>query len=362
MSLPSSPSSFSPPHTPFTAANTVSRNTHPLACPATTITPNLRIPERRRISRTRPDPLSVRLSSDIEPRHRAQTTANAHQTLRRPESLPLAKPSSPIPIPPKQKGNSPPIVPLTARGSPPKFAFRDQPPYRSCSLTSRSKASSTYILDHPPDPGVPVIQRGFERMGPRPGSPLHNYMPTSPLSPPVPSQSSLSLGRRMDRRPPQKLSLAGLPRFHPAKFPSQDSKAPTSSPTTSRFISSQSRSGRGSDARQKLQQYQRDVIASATQGARSPAMDYSSIKPSIPRLTPLESPIDQMTPLVLEGHHDYFEAGAHSSPTDFKEGDGRDMVERLVRMENERRSHPEARSRSQSPALSPAVSPAGACR
>lgn len=68
-----------------------------------------------------------------------------------------------------------------------------------------------------------------------------------------------------------------------------------------------------------------------------------------------------MTPLILEGASDYLVAGSSSLPAGLKEGDGRDFVERLVRRENERKSYPEARSGSVSPALSlsPAVSPAG---
>ena len=71
-----------------------------------------------------------------------------------------------------------------------------------------------------------------------------------------------------------------------------------------------------------------------------------------------------MTPFMLEGAGDYLIAGSGSLPAGFKEGDGREFVERLVRRENERRSHPEARPGSVSPALSlsPAVSPAGGRR
>jgi len=61
-----------------------------------------------------------------------------------------------------------------------------------------------------------------------------------------------------------------------------------------------------------------------------------------------------MTPLALGGQGDYLLAGSSSSPSGFPESDGREMVEQLVRRENERRSHPEARSGSVSPAVSPA--------
>ena len=94
-----------------------------------------------------------------------------------------------------------------------------------------------------------------------------------------------------------------------------------------------------------LHQYQRDLVANAGKYA----------KPSPPRLTPLRSPGEPMTPLMLEGQGDYLCAGSASlSP----KGDGREMVERLIRRENERRIHPEANAGSVSPAMSPAVSPA----
>ena len=62
-----------------------------------------------------------------------------------------------------------------------------------------------------------------------------------------------------------------------------------------------------------------------------------------------------MTPFMLEGAGDYLVAGSSSLTAGFREDDGREFVERLVRRENERRTHPEERPGS----LSPAVSPAG---
>ena len=272
-------------------------------------------------------PTSSPLTPNADPRIFSQTIANSQQTPGKPALTTSASPF-PIPIPTRKKVKSPPITPLTARGSPPTFRFGHQ--------------------------------RGREMMSPRPGSPLLDYTPTSPLSPTLPPQSSFSVSRQKDRHPPRRLSLAGLPKFHPAKFTSDRSRAPTSSPTSTRFGLSQSRVGRGeTDARQRLHQYQREVIASATQASRSPTADSPIIKPGIPRLTPLESPVDQMTPLVLEGQDDYLRAGSRSSPTGFADGDRGDMVERLVRLGNERRDHPAVRSPSISPAVSPAISPAG---
>ena len=61
-----------------------------------------------------------------------------------------------------------------------------------------------------------------------------------------------------------------------------------------------------------------------------------------------------MTPFMLEATGDYLAAGSSSLPAGFKEGDGRDFVERLVRRENERKKYSEARAGSVSPAVSPA--------
>lgn len=183
--------------------------------------------------------------------------------------------------------------------------------------------------------------------------------PSSPLSPkmaaPLPSINS----SQKARAPAQSLNLAGLPKYHPANFPSRDSSPAPPSPLSPRSITSKSRSGHGSDAKNRLLQYQRDLINNTAKTSLL-SSDVSS-KPRPPRLNPLGSPGGPMTPFMLEGAGDYLIAGSSSLPAGLKEGDGREFVERLVRRENERRNYPEARSRSVSPALSlsPAVSPAG---
>ena len=254
---------------------------------------------------------------------------------------------------------SEPTTPLTARvpeGNYFSQAYHEEPkPHISQSLRpfystgrnmSKNQSSST--------PTVQRDQRGFVPMA-RAGPPL--YTPTSPLSPTTP-QSFSALNHQNARRPAGNMKLSGLPRYHPANFSSQDdSSAPPLSPRASRFITSQPRTGRGSDAQLKLQQYRRDQLAHAAKTSPSILSSFNS-KPSPPRLTPLRSPVEPMTPLQLEGQGGYLFSGSSSSPG--AEGvDGREMVERLVQRENERRDHPEARSGGSSPALSPAVSPAG---
>lgn len=315
-------------------------------------------PDIRRRSDTtrrpiRPPPLDLGLSSlSLDPK--------SSQRLENPRQAPRDRPSDPIPIPPRPKERSPPTTPLTARARSPVsyFGFQHSPharPHISASLTPYYTTGTRRNLSTSSNQPDPIVQRGFPAMGPRPGSPLHQYTPSSPLSPKLSAQSTSSIDHQSDRRPPRNMTIAGLPKFHPANFPSRDA-IPSS--RNSRPTHSYARPGRGSDAQQKLQQYQRDVIASATQSSRSILPENPGCKPSPPRLTPLRSPVDPMTPLALEGGDDYMLARSRSMSPGVKNGDGRELVERLVRRENERRNHPEARSGSVSPGLSPVLSPA----
>ena len=339
---------------------------------ANTVIPLVESPKTRRGLRVRSNTSPERQASASLPsltnRRRAGTNSQSHQPPRRldlgsigsrpslcetlstlEESIP-DKPSEPIPIPPRKQEHgpfSPTGTPLTARAPPGNYfpqlsEFTNPRPRISQSLTpSYSRGPTTTKM--PQSETGPNVQRGFVPTAPRAKSPL--YTPTSPLSHTAPRNTLAPSSRHKERRPGQSLNLAGLPRFHPANFPSRESNPITSLSRNERSITSQPRPGRGSDAQQKLQQYQRDLVTNAGKYA----------KPSPPRLTPLRSPGEPMTPLTLEGQGDYLCAGSASlSP----KGDGREMVERLIRRENERRIHPEARSGSVSPALSPAVSPA----
>ena len=325
------------------------------------------IPEVRRRART-----------NIQARPEAFNTHLASLHFETPSSTSLSslsefsrdRPSSPIPIPRRQKMKSPPITPLTARArSPIKYFGRhngeNARPYISQSLTPYYSTGTTRVVaNSQPTASTPSIQRGFAAMAPRPGSPLCGYTP-SPLSPTMSAQSSANMNRHKERRSPKKRIPSGLPKFHPANFPSREAGPTPLSPRSSRSITSQPRSVRGSDAQQKLQQYQRELIANAANASHSLISEGLGANPTPPRLAPLRSPVDLMTPLALEGQDDYLLAGSGSPSSRFDHGDGRDLVEQLVRRENERRRHPEARSAGTSPAispvLSPAVSPAGGC-
>lgn len=314
-------------------------------------------PDVRRRSGTtghpRPPPLNLGLASlALNPRSPRRFASDS--------AVPRERPSSPIPIPPRRKERSPPTTPLTARARSPinffGFHHTEIPrPHISSSLTPFYTTGTRKIASSHREP---VVQRGFATMNPRPGSPLHQCTPTSPLSPSLPVQRSSNIGPQNDRRPAKSmLHIAGLPKFHPANFPSRDSSPAVSSPRTSRSVTSQPRAARGSDAQQKLQQYQREVIASATQSSRSMLSDNLGPKPGAPQLTPLRSPNDPMTPLALEGGDDYLQAGTRSLSSRISDGEIRARIEQIVRQDNEGRNHPEARSTSVSPALSPALSP-----
>lgn len=253
---------------------------------------------------------------------------------------------------------SEPTTPLTARIPEKNYlseAFHEeQKPYISDSLrpyysTGRKMSNNQSI------PAVKRVQRGFAPLA-NPGP--SNYTPTSPLSPTTP-QSFSALNRQNNRRPAGNMKLSGLPKYHPANFSSPGNSAAPLSPIASRSITSQPRPTRGSDAQQKLQQYRRDCLASAAKHSSLLSSGSYPTPSSPPRLTPLMSPGEPMTPLQLEGQGDYLFSETSSAVDGF---DGREMVERLVQRENERRNFPEVRSGGSSPALSPAVSPAGGCR
>ena len=370
MSSPSSPGNQSGKR----IINPPALDTRPDVRTANTVIPLVESPKSRRGLRVRATTSPERQTSASFPsltnRRRSGTNSQAQQ--QPPRQLDLAslggrpslrgtlspleestpdKPTEPIPIPPRKQDRgpfSPTGTPLTARAPsgnyfPQLSEFTHSRPRISQSLTpSYSRASTTTKM--PRSETGPNVQRGFVPTTPRAKSPL--YTPSSPLSATAPRNTLSPSSRHKERRPGQNLNLAGLPKFHPANFPSGDSNSITSLSQNKRSITSQPRPGRGSDAQQKMHQYQRDLVANAGKYA----------KPNPPRLTPLRSPGEPMTPLMLEGQGDYLCAGSASlSP----KGDGREMVERLIRRENERRIHPEAKAGSASPAVSPAVSPAG---
>lgn len=336
-------------------------------------TPTLRNTGNHRRPRARSSSSPDRHSTSFSTRPRARTSAQSKPTLhldlsstavrrsRPPGTLsaltdsPPEKPSAPIDIPARKKDQgqtSRPTTPLTARAPQEEYfaSWRKVEPRISESLTPYYSSRAKKVFDRR-DPSL--AQKGFAQMSPT--SEASRYTPSSPLSPkasvPLPSTNSSQKAKTAA----QSLKLARLPRYHPANFPSSDSSAPPPSPLGPRSAASQARSGRGSHAKQQLLQYQRDLISSTAKTSYSLLSSNVNSKPTPPRLNPLRSPGGPMTPFMLEGAGDYLVAGSSSLAAGLKEGDEREFVERLVRRENERWTHPEARPGS----LSPAVSPAG---
>ena len=263
----------------------------------------------------------------------------------------------PIDIPVRPTDKNRPTTPLSGRFERPSYLS----PYHAPSTDPFNHQQQRFALKAP---SVTTTNRTTiavpSMMSPR-SSQHQSYHPSSPLSPitsaPIAIPSSATAQQR-PRRPQHNLQLPGLPKYHPANFPSSDSNAPVS-PRSVRTLSSTHKIGRGSDAQQKLYQYQRDVIAGAAKHSSvSGALPGSLAKPTSPRLLPLGSPADSVTPLALEAKSDYMLAGS-KTPQAMDETGPREWVEKLVQKENERRAHPEARSGSLSPSISPAISPAG---
>ena len=306
---------------------------------------------------TRPRALT---SAQSKPPLHLDLSSTAVRRLRPPGTLPafrdspLDKPSAPIDIPARknnQRQITPPTTPLTARAPQEEYfaSWRKIEPRISESLTPYYSSRAKKVFDRR-DPSI--AQKGSAQMSPT--LEASRYTPSSPLSPKasVPSPTNSS---QKAKTAAQSLKLAGLPKYHPANFISSDSSAPPPSPLGPRSAASQSRSGRGSHAKQELLQYQRDLINSTAKTSYSLHSSSVNSKPTPPRLNPLGSPGGPMTPFMLEGAGDYLVSGSSSLAAGLREGDEREFVERLVRRENERWTHPEVRPGS----LSPAVSPAG---
>lgn len=273
---------------------------------------------------------------------------------------PSEKASAPIDIPARRRGEgqlSRPTTPLTARAPQGQYftSWHNAEPRISESLTPYY---SSRVQKNSGSRDSSAALKGLAKMSPR--SETASHRPSSPLSPRVSGPLPSVKNRQKARAPMQSLNLAGLPKYHPANFPSREA-SPAPSHLSSRSVTSQPRSGRDLGAKKQLLQYQRDIINDTAKASWSPSLSSESSKPTPPRLNPLRSPGEPMTPFVLEGAGDYMVAGSSSFRAGFEEGEGRDFVELLVRRENERRSHQEAISGSVSPALSlsPAVSPAG---
>ena len=267
--------------------------------------------------------------------------------------------TKPIAIPPRPRDRDLPATPLTGR-EPPDSYFPVLEQVSSINKHIASSRPDTILDTNSPFPGQQanvdcnMNPRSNHQTSLRPSSPLA-HAPASPIAIPA----SPSLQRHRQRHSGQSLNLPGLPKYHPANFPSSDTATPIS-PRGLRGLNSSQRASRGSDATQKLHQYQRDMMANAKrQSAVIGVKPGLCAKPTSPRLLPLGSPAGTMTPLALEGQGDYLLAGSRRTRSNAHDTEARDWVARLVDKENERRVHTDAGSAALSPSISPAVSPAG---
>ena len=267
-------------------------------------------------------------------------------------------PSAPIPIPDRQKSTRP-TTPLTARESkgghcfpfitlsppestPRKNGWEDYQQHRASGSASASAAAPAPVTDrphHPPQTPKTAPKAPNVHHQSRPHR--HPAMPLSPLQP-------MNQNPHLPHRAGKNMHLASLPRFHPANYQSAES----GSIATHRGPRSSVPQRQGSEASQQLHQYRRALVDSASMAARS-LMSPNLSKPSPPRLHPLGSP-GPVTPLVLEGQDDYLMGGSATSPRSFTAKEGSELVDRLIREEHDRNTHPGIRSARHSPAVSPA--------
>ena len=170
----------------------------------------------------------------------------------------------------------------------------------------------------------------------RPTSPLSprfdttsRYESLQPTSPRGLHPRSAATGPQMRHHnsPASTLKLPGLPRFHPANFPSSQSSSVANTPGTGSNsghpspnppVSPIAQQRLYSEAQKQLLLHHRETLAAqaavVAASASAPVRPTSSRyeKPLSPRLAPLGSP-GPVTPLELEGHEGYLLAGAHAS-------------------------------------------------
>ncbi|KAL8745758.1 MAG: hypothetical protein Q9190_002138 [Brigantiaea leucoxantha] len=289
---------------------------------------------------TSPDALSIfGANTETQPSQNPKSVQPSHHRHNHPP------PSLPIDIPQPRSRRSRPTTPLTARVEPVHFPFPRFPQvgpslHGHYTHSDQQGHSRRHVNRTSSPPDSQASQTSSMRSD-------RSYTPSSPLSPTMSVHSPPAA--RQPRRP-ENLHIPNLPPFHPANFESRG-KSPRTSHTAS---ASAAHARQLSDAQHKLQQYQRDIVMSATRAAgRSPLSPAPINKPSPPRLHPLGSP-GPVTPLMLEGGEDYLIAGLGGTPSPRgKDKNRQELLEKLLGEEHDRRRYPE-RVEGRSPAVSPA--------
>ncbi|KAI4164375.1 MAG: hypothetical protein LQ342_002022 [Letrouitia transgressa] len=293
------------------------------------------------------DQQSKQLAKQLPPAGDSPTEANTTRSVAPTLNLkPVLQdvPSRPIDIP--KPHLSRPITPLTGRAEAKSFTTPWQDHYTYSHHREYTQRSVKRFPSPESRSPTPPMRPDYS------GSLL--YTPSSPLSPTMPVRPPQSTQQARQSAPcrPSNLHIPNLPPFHPANYELRNSphrSSHTASPSAPH-------SRQLSDAQQKLQQYQRDIIMSATRAAGRPSMSPAPIrKPTPPKLHPLGSP-GPVTPLTLEGHDDYLTAGVSPGHSPLKEKKRQELLEKLICEEDERRMHP-GRMEGHSPAVSPAGGP-----
>ncbi|KAI4749026.1 hypothetical protein E4T50_00685 [Aureobasidium sp. EXF-12298] len=176
-----------------------------------------------------------------------------------------------------------------------------------------------------PSPRASPALRPSSPMSPRfESSPRYELQPPSPRGLHPRSAATSSQMRHRNASTANTLKLPGLPRFHPANFPSSQSSSVATTPSTGPLSPSnpppspKAQQRLYSEAQKQLYLYHREtlaaqaaVTAAANAGSGRPA-SLRFEKPLSPRLAPLGSP-GPVTPLELEGQDGYLLAGAHAT-------------------------------------------------
>ncbi len=282
----------------------------------------------------RPGKLSLPTATNLFPAASADDRHHKPTTVRRRPTTPVSIPSN---NPIHRRNTSPrPTTPLSGR---PENAR-----HLSCHQLASERAHPLYSNFRHQQHHRPLqrLNRASSiNMRADDSSPL--YTPSSPLSPimnpsvpPVPPHLTTRSSKKTNS-----LRLPNLGRFHPTTCqsppPSSENMPKHGTQTSSPKRYSHSRQYSG--AQKALHNYQRELIASATRSSRS--VSTSNYKPLSPRLIPLGSP-GPVTPLVLEEDGGYLVAGAVGPGTGLGEGGHRELVERLIREEEERRNSSQA--------------------
>jgi hypothetical protein len=142
------------------------------------------------------------------------------------------------------------------------------------------------------------------------------YMPTSPLSPKLPSSSRPLSPQHTTSRPSQSRSTSRnlhmtLPRYHPANFglgnhaasnTSSVAATPSSAVQSPAITLNRVNAPLQIDSPRSMRDRQREML----ENVRISSMMASQQKPGAPKLNPLGSPKGPVTPLALEEGGDYF--------------------------------------------------------